>query len=103
MEQTFTDQNFEAEVLKSELPVLVDFFAVWCGPCQMMAPSIAEIAKEQEGKFKVGKIDVDQSPMTAEKYGIMSVPTLIFFKDGEVASTLVGHRSKDDILKELGI
>ena len=101
MEYLFTDQNFEQEVLKSDLPVLVDFFAVWCGPCQMMAPVIEEIAKEQEGKIKVGKIIADENPQTAEKYSIMSIPTLILFKDGQVVKTLQGFRTKEDIIREI--
>ncbi len=103
MENLFTDQNFESQVLKSELPVLVDFFAVWCGPCQMMAPVVEEIAKEQEGKIKVGKMNVDENPQTAEKYGIMSIPTLILFRGGEAVKTITGFRSKEDILKEISI
>ena len=101
MEYQFTDQSFEEEVLKSELPVLVDFFAVWCGPCQMMAPVIEELSKELDGKVKVGKINVDESPVTAEKYGIMSIPTLILFKNGEPVKTLQGFRGKEDILGEI--
>ena len=101
MEYEFTDQNFETEVLKSEIPVLVDFFAVWCGPCQMMAPAIEEIAKEQETKIKVGKMNVDENPQTAEKYSIMSIPTLILFKDGQVVKTLQGFRTKEDIIREI--
>ena len=101
MEYLFTDQNFEEEVLKSELPVLVDFFAVWCGPCQMMAPVIEEMAKELEGKVKIGKMNVDESPQTAEKFGIMSIPTLILFRGGEPVKTLTGFRSKEDILNEI--
>jgi len=103
MEYKFTDQNFEEEVLKSELPVLVDFFAVWCGPCQMMAPVIEEMAKELEGKVKIGKMNVDESPQTAEKFGIMSIPTLILFKNGEPVKTLQGFRGKEDIVKEITI
>ena len=103
MEYKFTDQNFEEEVLKSELPVLVDFFAVWCGPCQMMAPVIEEMAKELEGKVKNGKMNVDENPQTAEKYGIMSIPTLILFKNGEPVKTLQGFRGKEDIVKEITI
>ena len=103
MEYLFTDQNFEQEVLKSDLPVLVDFFAVWCGPCQMMAPAIEEIAKEQETKIKVGKMNVDENPQTAEKFGIMSIPTLILFKNGEPVKTLQGFRGKEDIVKEITI
>jgi len=101
MEYEFTDQNFETEVLKSEIPVLVDFFAVWCGPCQMMAPAIEEIAKEQETKIKVGKMNVDENPQTAEKYSIMSIPTLILFRGGEPVKTLTGFRSKEDIIREI--
>ncbi len=101
MENVFTDQNFDSEVLKSELPVLVDFFAVWCGPCQMMAPTIEEIAKELEGKVKVGKLNVDESQQTAGQYGVMSIPTLILFKGGKAAKTIVGFRSKEEIIKEI--
>lgn len=101
MEYQFTDENFEAEVLKSDLPVLVDFWAVWCGPCQMMGPLIEEIAKETEGKIKVGKLNVDEAPKTANEYNIMSVPTLILFKGGEAVKTLVGFRAKEDILTEI--
>ena len=103
MELIFTDQNFEAEVLKSDLPVLVDFFAVWCGPCSMMAPVVEELAGELEGRVKVGKMNVDENPVTAEKYGIMSIPTLMLFKDGAVVKTLQGFRGKEDIIIELGI
>lgn len=101
MEYVFNDDNFENEVLKSKEPVLVDFFAEWCGPCKMMAPIIEEVAKETEGNVKVGKIDVDDSSEVAEKYGVMSVPTLILFKDGEISKTLVGFRNKEDIIKEI--
>lgn len=101
MEYVFRDDNFETEVLKSKEPVLVDFFAEWCGPCKIMAPVIEEVAKETEGKLKVGKINVDESPEAAEKYGVMSIPTLILFKEGEVSKTLVGFRSKEDIIKEI--
>ena len=89
-EIVLTEQNFEQEVLKSDIPVLVDFWATWCGPCRMLAPTIAKIAEEQEEKIKVGKIDVDEEPELAAKYGIASIPTLMVFKNGEVAKTSIG-------------
>lgn len=101
MELKLTKDNFEAEVLNSDIPVLVDFFATWCGPCQMIAPVISEIAEEYSGKVKVGKIDVDGDPSLAIKYGVASIPTLIIFKNGQVAEKLVGLRSKEAITKLL--
>ncbi len=97
MAQAFTDANFEADVLKDTGLVLVDFWATWCGPCQIMGPVIDELAGEYEGKVKVGKCNVDDNPATAAKYGIMSIPTLIFFKGGEVLEKMVGAHSKDGI------
>lgn len=97
----FTDQNFETEVLKSEKPVLVDFWAEWCGPCQMMGPIIDELAEEVKDEYKVGKLNVDESRETAAKYGIMSIPTLIIFKDGKVVKQLVGVQSKEGLKIEL--
>lgn len=85
-----TKQNFEQEVLQSEKPVLVDFWATWCGPCRMLAPTIEKIAEEQEGVVKVGKIDVDEQPELAMRYGIASIPTLKVFKDGQVVKSSVG-------------
>lgn len=96
-ELKFTDQNFEEEVLKSEVPVLVDFWAVWCGPCQMLGPVMEGLAEEVKD-VKVGKLNVDENRAIAGKYGIMSIPTVILFKDGEVVQTLVGVRSKQDYL-----
>jgi thioredoxin 1 len=95
MEHIFTDANFEAEVLKSAQPVLVDFFATWCGPCKMQGPIVDELASEVGDKFKVGKLDIDQGQETASKYGIMSVPSLVIFKDGQVKETLVGLQTKE--------
>jgi len=97
----FTDENFDKEVLKSELPVLVDFYAEWCGPCKMMGPVIDEIATELEGKWKVGKVNVDESPKSAEEYGIQSIPTLVIFKNGEAVERLMGFRGKEDLLEKL--
>ena len=100
-EITITKENFEQEVLKSDIPVLVDFWAVWCGPCQMVAPTLAEIAEEKEGVLKVGKVNVDEQPELARQFGIMSIPTMIVFKGGEPAAKTVGVQSKEDILKLL--
>ena len=100
-EINFTDQNFEEEVLKSDKPVLVDFFAVWCGPCQMMAPIIEELAKDMGDKAKVGKLDVDANQETAGKYNVSSIPTLIFFKDGQEVERVMGVQSKEELEKKL--
>ena len=86
----FDESNFEAEVLKSDLPVFVDFYADWCGPCKMMSPVIDKLAEEYEGKIKVGKVNVDENGDLAVKYGIMSIPNMVFFKNGEVADRVVG-------------
>jgi thioredoxin 1 len=96
----FTKDNFDAEALQSKVPVLIDFYADWCGPCRMVSPIVDQIAQEG-GAFKVGKVDVDRSPELAAKYGVMSIPTLVVLKDGQVAQQAVGARSKDQILKML--
>jgi thioredoxin 1 len=101
MAQVFTDDNFKEEVLKSELPVLVDFFAQWCGPCKMMAPVIDELAEEFSGKFVIGKCDVDENPEVTQTYGVTALPTIKFFKDGEIVGELVGFQSKDKIAEKL--
>ncbi|QQS61021.1 MAG: thioredoxin [Candidatus Moraniibacteriota bacterium] len=99
MEVVFTDGNFDEEVLKSNVPVLVDFWAPWCGPCQMMSPVIEDLAKEMEGKAKIGKLNVDENPEKASQYGIMSIPTLKIFKDGQIVKEMTGVQSLD-FLKE---
>jgi len=101
MEVEFTDQNFDQEVLKSDKPVLVDFWAPWCGPCQMMGPIIEELAKEMEGKAKIGKMNVDENSRIASEYGIMSIPALKIFKNGKVVKEFVGAQSKDALKEAL--
>lgn len=101
MAKEFTDQNFDQEVLKSDKPVLVDFWAPWCGPCQMMGPIIDELAKEMEGKAKVGKLNVDENNATASNFGIMSIPALKIFKGGQVVKEFVGVQNKDVLKSEL--
>lgn len=98
---TFTDDNFETEVISSDLPVLVDFWAEWCGPCKMIAPAIEELANEFEGKAKVGKLDVDSNQNVAAKYGIRSIPSLLIFKGGEVVESIVGAVPKNAIQSKL--
>lgn len=101
MSMKFTDENFEAEVLKAEGLALVDFYADWCGPCKMMAPIIDALASEYEGSVKIGKLDVDASSSTTAKYRVMSIPTLLFFKNGEVVETIVGAVSKDELVEKI--
>ena len=96
-EITLTSANFQAEVLESDKPVLVDFWATCCGPCRMVAPIVAQIAQEQEGVVKVGKVNVDEEPGLAGRYGISSIPTLMVFKNGELVNTAVGVRPKEQI------
>ncbi|MFC1622994.1 thioredoxin [Patescibacteria group bacterium] len=97
----FTDQNFEEEVVSSDQVVLVDFWAPWCGPCQMMGPIIDELAKDVEGKFKVGKVNVDENSEIASKYGIMSIPAIKIFKGGEIVKEFTGVQDKDSLKTEL--
>ncbi len=94
-----TNENFENEVLKSEIPVLVDFWAEWCGPCRMQAPIIEDLANTMGEKLKVCKLNVDEESDLAVKYNVMSIPTLIYFKDGQIKNTTIGLHSKDEILE----
>lgn len=98
MKIKISSENFEKEVLNSEKPVLVDFFADWCGPCKMMAPIVEELATELEGKVKVGKLNVDENSDIAIEYNVMSIPTLIVFKNGKEEKRLVGVRDKEELL-----
>jgi len=97
----FTEQSFKKEVLESDMPVLVDFWATWCGPCKMIAPVIDELAKEYAGKIKIGKVNVDENSQIATRYGVMSIPTLIFFKNGKIAEQVVGALNKAGLKKKI--
>lgn len=97
----FTDSNFEEEVLKSEHPVLVDFWAEWCGPCRMIGPVVEEMAVEYAGKAKIGKVNVDVNPEVSVKYGIRSIPALLIFKDGQVVDQIIGAVPKTHLTKQL--
>lgn len=96
-----TDQTFQDQVLKSKTPVLVDFWAPWCGPCKVVGPIVEELAKEYAGKIVVGKLNVDDNQQTAGTYGVMSIPTLAFFKDGQVVKTIIGAQSKEVLRKAI--
>lgn len=97
----FTDQNFDTEVLQADMPVLVDFWAPWCGPCRMQGPIIEDVAREMEGKAKVGKLNVDENPMKSQQYGIMSIPTLMIFHKGQAVRQFVGVQNKETLVSEL--
>lgn len=96
-----TDETFEQEVLKADLPVLVDFWAPWCGPCKMMLPIVDELAAEYDGRVLMGKLNVDENPDTCEEYGIMNIPTMLFFKNGELVNRHIGACRKGDLEKLL--
>ena len=96
---TFTDANFDQEVLKSQMPVVVDFWAIWCAPCRIVSPIIEELAKEYEGRVRVGKLNVDENQAMASEYGIMSIPSIVFFKGGKPVKTMVGAQSKENFKK----
>lgn len=97
MEYKFTDANFNAEVLQSDIPVLVDFYADWCGPCKMMAPMVKELAEMYDGKVKIGKLNVDENPNTAVQYKVMSIPTFLVFQNGEKVNSVAGAVPKKEL------
>jgi thioredoxin 1 len=96
-----TDDNFETEVTNSDKPVLIDFWAVWCGPCKLIAPIVEELATEYDGKVKIGKLDVDSNQQTSIKFGVRSIPTLLLFKDGKLKETIIGAVPKKNIVDKL--
>ncbi len=97
----FTDQSFKQEVLESSMPTVVDFWAPWCGPCRIVSPIIDELAQEYAGKVKIGKINVDENSQTAGQYGVMSIPSIVFFKNGQPVKTMVGAQSKENYKQEI--
>lgn len=101
MANAVTDQTFQAEVLQSPLPVLVDFWAPWCGPCKMMGPIVDELATEYEGRAKIVKVNVDENPETPGQFNVLSIPTFILFKDGKPVSTFIGAKTKESVKQEI--
>lgn len=100
-ELALTDANFKSEVLQSKTPVLVDFWAEWCGPCRMLTPIVEKLAKDYAGKIKVGKMNVDENPETPSEYGIQGIPTILFFKNGELVQRMIGFQQEDKIKSEI--
>ncbi len=98
---TLTEENFESEIANSTVPVIVDFWAEWCGPCRMLGPILDDLAKDQAGKVKIGKVNVDEAPALAAKFSVRSIPMIMFFKDGVAKDTVVGVQSKDALAKRL--
>lgn len=103
MEIKITKSNFTEEVLNSKTPILVDFWAEWCGPCKMLAPVLSEIAEEYSGRIKVGKVNVDEEPVLAMEYKVSSIPFLALFENGEITKKTVGYMTKDELTEELGL
>lgn len=103
MVQHFSDSNFAQEVLASDVPVMVDFYADWCGPCRMVAPIVEELAGEYAGKVKIGKINVDENPNTAKQYNVMSIPTILFIKGGKVVDQVIGALPKASLQQKLNL
>ncbi|MDP2036940.1 MAG: thioredoxin [Ignavibacteria bacterium] len=98
---TFTDSNFDAEALKSDIPVVIDFWATWCGPCRMIAPIMEDLAAQYEGKVKIGKLDVDENQQVAIKYGVRSIPTVLIMKGGEIKDTIIGAVPKGTFVEKI--
>ncbi|KAF0142500.1 MAG: thioredoxin [Stygiobacter sp. RIFOXYC12_FULL_38_8] len=98
---TFTDSNFDAEALKSDIPVVIDFWATWCGPCRMIAPIMEDLAAQYEGKVKIGKLDVDENQQVAIKYGVRSIPTVLILKGGEIKETIIGAVPKGTFVEKI--